>query len=78
MVEAGDACEPRVIELSKEWLKLGKLETLDIIKQHKECLAKKDWPYRYAGMGIDVMEPPGWVSDKFGSHQKITIGDEQF
>lgn len=76
LVEDSEPFEPRIIELSERWLKIGKFETQNVLRQYKACCEKKppSWPFRYSG--IDVVEPPAWVEEKFGSRHKITIGGE--
>ncbi len=76
LVEDSEPYETRVIELSPRWLEIGRLETRDILRQVKECASSKppSWPERYTG--IDVVEPPAFVEDRFGSERAkgITIG----
>jgi hypothetical protein len=50
---------------------IGRKETCALLQRYKWCLARNEWPG--VSEKIDVMDPPDWVEQKFGSAGEITL-----
>jgi hypothetical protein len=74
LVEGTPPFDVRVVELSPDWIKLGKAETIDLVTRVKRCLDANVWPGR--SDKIEVIEPAPWMIENSGIAQDVTIGGQ--
>lgn len=73
-VESEEPYDVRPIELSPQWLSIGRKRTMGLIRQVGECVKTKVWPGRSNGK-IEMVEPPTWVEEQFAT--EVTIGGQK-
>lgn len=74
-VEGTKPHDVRVVELSDNWLKLGREETLSLIQAYQHCVKEGRWPGR--SEVIEKIEPPSYLLEQGATGVAITMDGEE-